>query len=425
MSKKQHKFHPNDTKLDKKLVEITERSAFKFALFSMAGMTVLGSVAIASALPAITRHFEEVLQSQASFLEIFAFEHLDILTRLVLTIPAIFVVLLSPFAGMLMDRFGKLRFVFPAMILWTLSGVSGFFLNDIYAILTSRAIFGVATAFIMTGASALLADYYSHGGFNRRENALSWQGFFCAMGGAVFISIAGYVSSYSWRYPFLVYGLGVLIIFLAFTYLFEPRKFKFYNHTKVEAKVNYWQFFPIYFIGFFIMVIYYISPTQLPYYIEEHLGLDPKYIGVSMSVSAFCYGFFSLSYKIVIKILNVKQIYILTLFIVGTSFLLLYFIHSYVNVLISLALLGMGGGIMLVNNSAYLFSICPENARARAYGILASCIFLGQFLSPIISQPIVRQIGLIPMFLLWAVVIYAVIVPFFFLKSKSSSAFSS
>lgn len=420
MPKKHHKFHPNDTKLDKKLVEITENPAFKIALFSMAAMTVLGSVVITSALPTITRHFEEILQNQTSFLEIFAFEHLDILTRLVLTIPAIFVVILSPIAGMLMDKFGKLCFVFPAMIIWTLSGVSGFFLNDIYAILTSRAIFGMATAFIMTGASALLGDYYSYGGFNRRENALSWQGFFCAIGGAIFISIAGYLSSYSWRYPFLVYGLGILITLLAFMYLFEPRKFKFYNHTEVEAKANYWQFFPIYFIGFFIMVIYYISPTQLPYYIEEHLGLDPKYIGVSMSVSAFCYGFFSLSYKVIVKVLNIKQIYILTLFIVGTSFLLLYFIHSYVNVLISLALLGMGGGIMLVNNSAYLFSICPENARARAYGILASCIFLGQFLSPIISQPIVRQIGLIPMFLVWAVVIYAVIVPFFFLKSKNN-----
>lgn len=53
---------------------------------------------------------------------------------------------------------------------------------------------------------------------------------------------------------------------------------------------------------------------------------------------------------------------------------------------------------MLVNNTAYLFSICPENARARAYGILASCIFLGQFLSPIISQPIVRQMGLVDAF---------------------------
>lgn len=416
---KQQKFSPNDTKLDKKIVEITERAGFKVALFSMAAMTTLGSAVIASSLPSISRHFEEILYNPTSALASFTLEHLDILTRLVLTIPAIFVVFLSPFAGMLMDKFGKLRFVFPAMTIWTLSGVSGFFLNDIYAILISRAIFGIATTFIMTGASALLGDYYSHGGFNRRANALSWQGFFCAVGGAFFICIAGYVSSYSWRYPFLVYGLGILITLLAFVYLFEPKFIKFYPKKSTDEKVNYWQFFPIYFIGFFIMVVYYISPTQLPYYIEEHLGLEPKYIGLAMSVSAFCYGLFSLSYKNIIKYLNTKQIYILTLFVVGSSFLLLYLHHSFVSVLISLALLGTGGGIMLVNNAAYLFSICPEYARARAYGILASCIFLGQFLSPLISQPIVRQIGLIPMFLVWAIIVYIVIIPFLFLKTKA------
>lgn len=81
-----------------------------------------------------------------------------------------------------MDKFGKLKFILLAMVVWTISRASGFFLNDIYAILTSRAIFGMTTAFIMTGASALLGDYYSRGGFNRRENALSLQGFFCAVG---------------------------------------------------------------------------------------------------------------------------------------------------------------------------------------------------------------------------------------------------
>ncbi|MCW1360295.1 MFS transporter [Campylobacter sp. CCS1377] len=420
MRKKQYKFHINDTKLDKKMVELTERGGFKIALFSMAAMTVLGSVVIASALPAINKHFEEILQNQSGIIANFTLEHLDILTRLVLTIPAIFVVILSPIAGLLMDKFGKLKFIFPAMVIWTLAGISGFFLNDIYAILISRSIFGIATAFIMTGASALLGDYYSRGGFNRRENALSWQGFYCAVGGAIFISIAGYVSSYSWRYPFLVYSLGILITLLAFFYLFEPRKFKFYNHTKAEAKTNYWQFLPIYFIGFFIMVVYYISPTQLPYYIENHLGLDPKYIGISMSISAFCYGIFSLSYKSIVKRINIKTIYILTLLIVASAFLLLYFIHDFLAVLVALALLGMGGGIMLVNNSAYLFSICPENARARAYGILASCMFLGQFLSPIISQPIVRQIGLINAFLVWAVMIYFVGMIFLFMKTKSN-----
>lgn len=418
MAKKQYIFHPNDTKFDKKMVEITEKTGFKIAVFSMAAMTMLGSVVISSALPAINRHFDKLLQNQNGILIEFTLNHLDILTRLILTIPAIFVVILSPIAGMFMDKFGKLKFVFPAMVVWTISGIAGFFLNDIYAILVSRAVFGIATAFIMTGASALLGDYYSRGGFNRRENALSWQGFFCAVGGAIFISIAGYVSSYSWRYPFLVYGLGILITTLAYIYLFEPKKFKFYNHTKIETKTNYWQFFPIYFIGFFIMVIYYISPTQLPYYIEDHLGLDPKYIGISMSVSALFYGVFSLSYKYLMKFISIKQIYILTLFIVGSSFMLLYFIHSFSAVIFALALLGTGGGIMLVNNTAYLFSICPANARARAYGILASFIFLGQFLSPIISQPIVRQIGLIEAFLVWAIVIYFVTILFLFFKQK-------
>lgn len=419
MKKKYYKFHPDDTKLDKKMVEITEKSGFKIAVFSMAAMTMLGSVVISSALPAINRHFEDILiQSGASIETNFTLAHLDILARLVLTLPAIFVVILSPFAGILMDKLGKLKFVFPAMIIWTLSGVSGFFLNDIYAILASRAIFGIATAFIMTGASALLGDYYSHGGFNRRENALSLQGFFCAVGGAVFISIAGFVSSYSWRYPFLVYGLGILITLVAMVYLFEPRKFKFYNHTKMEEKTNYWKFFPIYFIGFFIMVVYYISPTQLPYYIEEHLGLDPKFIGISMSISALCYGVFSLSYKHIMRFLSIKMIYVATLFIVGCSFLILFLIDDFIAVLFALALLGMGGGIMLVNNTAYLFSICPENARARAYGILASCIFLGQFLSPIISQPIVRQLGLVDAFLIWAILNFVVCIVFLFLKQR-------
>ena len=411
------KFHPNDTKLDKKIVQITEKSGFKIAVFSMAAMTVLGSVAVAPALPSINEYFAKNLL-ESGLESSFSFAHLDILVRLVLTIPAIFVVILSPLAGALMDKFGKLKFVYPAMIVWTISGVSGFFLNDIYLLLISRSIFGMATAFIMTGSSALLGDYYSRGGFKRREKALSLQGFFCAVGGAIFISGAGFVSSYSWRYPFLIYSLGILILLVAVIYLFEPKKFRFYNHTQVEMRTNYWQFFPVYFIGFFIMVVYYISPTQLPYYIEEHLGLDPKYIGISMSISALCYGIFSLSYVYVAKFFSIKAIYVMTLFVVACSFLLLFCVDSFWAVLLALALLGMGGGIMLVNNTAYLFAICPENARGKAYGILASCIFLGQFLSPIISQPIVRKMGLVDAFLIWAVVIFAICFMFLFFRQK-------
>ncbi|EPT6503249.1 MFS transporter, partial [Campylobacter jejuni] len=46
MNDKTYKFHPNDTKMDKKIIQITEKSGFKAAVFSMAAMTMLGSVVI-------------------------------------------------------------------------------------------------------------------------------------------------------------------------------------------------------------------------------------------------------------------------------------------------------------------------------------------------------------------------------------------
>ncbi|BDL81654.1 hypothetical protein THJ026_19670 [Campylobacter jejuni] len=43
MNGKTYKFHPNDTKMDKKIIQITEKFGFKAAVFSMAAMTMLGS----------------------------------------------------------------------------------------------------------------------------------------------------------------------------------------------------------------------------------------------------------------------------------------------------------------------------------------------------------------------------------------------
>lgn len=401
-------FHHNDTKFDKKIVMLTERWGFKLALFSMAAMTILGNAVISTALPQISSHFETLIVNKHSFTA----THLDVLVRLILTMPAVVVMLLSPVAGHLMDSFGKLKFVYPAMALWSLAGVSGYFLNNIYYILASRAIFGIATAFIMTGASALLADYFSKGGFNRRESALSLQSFFCAVGGSIFISLGGFLSSFSWRLPFLVYGSGILIIILASFFLFEPRKLKFFDEEEKNDHVNYWRFFAIYFVGFFNMLVFYIIPTQLPYFMENQLHVDPKYIGFSIALSAFFYGLFSLFYKNVAKYLSIKNIYSISFVIMGLTYLSLYLFHSYWAINFALMLIGIGGGFMLVNNSAYLFKICPAHSRGKAYGILASCMFFGQFISPMVTQPIVRVIGLVEMFLVCAILVFAVTIFF-------------
>ena len=47
----------------------------------------------------------------------------------------------------------------------------------------------------------------------------------------------------------------------------------------------------------------------------------------------------------------------------------------------------------MTNNSALLFAKAPAFMRARAYSVLASSIFVGQLISPLITTPIRKALG--------------------------------
>ncbi len=384
------------THLDKKIQTITKRPIFQFALFSSTSMTVLGSVVISPSLPAMLHHFSDVAYA-------------SLLVPLILTLPALFIVIFSPIAGILVDKYGRLKFLLPAMLIWSMAGGIGFWLNDIYQILISRAVFGIATAFIMTSASTLVGDYYQG---NQRQKALGKQGFATACGSAIFISLGGLLASIDWRYPFLVYLLGLGNFIFALLFLFEPKWLKKTKQAMPLESISIWHILPILLIAFFTMVAYYISPTQIPFFITNYLHKNPQIIGISMSASAIAYGFSSLLYPRIRNVFSIRWIYAISFLSIGICFVLLYVFHSYWIVMVSLIFLGAGGGAIQVNNSSYLLHITKESNRGKALGFLAAFVFLGQFASPLITQPIVDGFGLLGLFLTFGV--FACLLSFLF-----------
>uniref|UniRef100_UPI0026222DB9 MFS transporter n=1 Tax=Helicobacter japonicus TaxID=425400 RepID=UPI0026222DB9 len=116
------------------------------------------------------------------------------------------------------------------------------------------------------------------------------------------------------------------------------------------------------------------------------------------AVSSVCTALLSLFYAKLRARFSIFLLYVISLSAIGVGFLLIGFIQKYEILLCALLLVGAGLGIILVNNTSWLLSMAGESERAKAAGFLSASVFMGQFCSPFITQPLVR-IGGIPFML--------------------------
>lgn len=78
----------------------------------------------------------------------------------------------------------------------------------------------------------------------------------------------------------------------------------------------------------------------------------------------------------------------------GVGFALISLANGYWIVLLGLAIVGFGVGLIVPNMNLCLTSITPSLLRGRVLGSLTTCFFLSQFLSPLLSQPLSERVGL-------------------------------
>ena len=51
-------------------------------------------------------------------------------------------------------------------------------------------------------------------------------------------------------------------------------------------------------------------------------------------------------------------------------------------------LVGMGMGLLMPNLNTWLLSVTPESTRGAAVGLMSSSVFIGQFFSPVFTEPL-------------------------------------
>jgi MFS family permease len=352
----------------------------QISLLLIATMGVMSGITVVSSLPLISKTFSHI-------------PHIEFLSKLMLTIPSIIIALFAPMAGIIVDKFGRLKPLYTGIILFVLGGSSGFYLHDFYAILTGRAVLGIAVALLMTSSTALIGDYLNEKG---RHKFMSTQGMAVALGGIVFITAGGFLAQLHWSYPFAIYILPLLFLPLLVSSLYEPKKhIHLENEIEIEAKL-----WPVYLTAYFAMVLFYMMPTQLPYLIIDTLHGEPSTIGFVIATAMMFNALTSRQYAKLKARFTYIEIYMITFIFFGTGLFIISQASSIAQLFYSTAFIGIGFGLILVNTNAWFLSKVPAHKRGKASGMLASSFFLGQFSSPLIFEPIVKIYGIQGLFLI-------------------------
>lgn len=340
-------------------------------------LTVMAGATISPALPQIYAHF----QGQDSA---------ELLVRLILTLPALFIALASPFVGILLDWWGRKPVLICSLLLYGIAGSSAFVAESLTAILCGRIFLGVAVAGIMSSITTLIGDYFQGQLLN---HMMGLQSAFMAFGGVVFLLMGGLLADIGWQWPFLVYTVALLILPLALLHLAEPEANRNKVDTRATPPIPYRDIAIIYWLAFWGMAGFYLIPVQLPFYLHNLATISATTVGLMMAASTLVTAITSVNYARIIRRFSLRRILRFAHVLMAAGYLGLVFANTLTQVLLSIVLLGMGLGLWMPSLNVWLMKKVPLAIRGKVIGGFTTCFFLGQFFSPIMSQPIIKAFG--------------------------------
>ncbi|MFB4297646.1 MFS transporter [Actinomadura sp. NTSP31] len=334
----------------------------------MAGscLPILGAVLIAPVLPKMQDAFGDTGAAK-------------VLVPLVLTIPALALALLSPFAGVIVDRLGRKRLLVVATVLYALVGTAPLWLDSLGAIVASRVLVGVTEAAIMTCCTTLIGDYYSG---RVRDRYLALQTMCSAASATVFFVLGGAAGSAGWRAPFWLYGVGLLIAPAMAAVLPStapaaadpvertPRPFPFRRMAGICA------------LTVFGALVFYTVPVEMSYLLDD-LGVTATgAIGAATAAASVATVLGSVAFTRLSGSTAARLPAVLA--VCAAGFAVMALAGNAVVLVAGAVINGLGAGVLLPSLLTLAMSRLHFADRGRGTGLWMAAFFAGEFACPLL-----------------------------------------
>lgn len=366
------------------------RRPSRLVLLTVSTLSIQAAAIMTPALPDLAVHFA-------------AHPEAALLTRMVLTLPMLAIALASPLAGWIVDRFGRTPVLQGSTLLYSVAGASGLVIDSLETLLFSRALVGIAVAGIATSTTTLIGDYYEGEG---RTRLLGQQWSAMAIGAILLLTIAGFLGEMHWRAPFVLYGIGIAMLPAIIRTLPEPIRRREAEDGHGRVQPGFWMAaVTSYGLATCSMVAFYMIPSQIPFRLAELGEPSPIIAGLAVAVLNVVAAPVAIAHRRVRDRIGPAFIFAITYAGLSIAFVMVSEATGPTAIFLAMLVAGIPAGGMMLNITVWVVTRTPASVRGRVVGGLSMSMFLGQFLSPIYSQPLAERIGLGPTYALTAAIV--------------------
>ncbi len=349
-------------------------------------LPVLSILSLAPAVPSLMRHFADV-------------PFATVLVPLMVTAPGLMVALLAPFAGLLVDRYGRRRLILIATFCYGFAGIAPFFVDHLPLMFATRLMVGAAEGLILIIVNALLADYFT---VRERRTWITVQGVSGPILGTGSIALAGALTALYWNGAFLIYAAALLIFAVMVFVLYEPRPAGTPMVDDIPAPATP---FPTRVVlsfcaaTLFASVLYYVFIVQSGLAFEATGEASSARLGFLISICSLGTPIGALVFNLLSRRVGGDRLIVSFLAFMGVGMVGMGMSRS-VEMMAAFGFIQkIGAGITVAGLIFWVSRLLPPEHRGRGFGMWTCAFFAGQFVSPVVVG-LVRHFtgGILPTF---------------------------
>ncbi|WP_040282371.1 MFS transporter [Psychroserpens damuponensis] len=337
-----------------------------FTILFVSSLTIMVGTVIAPSLSGIVEH--KNLGFSASWL---------------ITLPSLGVVLFAPIIGRLLNTLGTLKLLQLGLVPYAILGVIGAYITNDYLLIIDRILLGGATVAVQVSITAYIADFFTG---EARIKMIAWQGMAIELGGVVFLTLGGILGELHWQFPFYIYLIAFLCLFLAtFTlpkskHILRAKTKDLTTDNKSKPKVRL-----IFIASLLAMMLFFVGFVTLPLYLPQSYGFSESQTGYVMAFISVIAIITASQMPKMVKTFGDGNTVALGFLFFMLGYLVLATTLSLPFLIVTIILIGIGFGFTIPLLNHMMLEVSSLHNQGKNLGLFSMAVFGGQFLSTFIE----------------------------------------